>query len=49
MDIDGYKSYHSFRHDRMGGGVSIYVDESLKSEYVDDLSINGEIFEVMLC
>ena len=37
VDIDGYKSHHSFRYDRMGGGVSIYVDESLKSEYVDDL------------
>ena len=29
VDIDNYKSFHSYRDNMRGGGVSIYVRESL--------------------
>ena len=45
MEISGYKSYHSYRSGRVGGGVSVYVSDILRSTCVEELTLNGDIFE----
>ena len=45
IEIDGYKSYHSFRNEKIGGGVSVYVTDTLVSLGLDDLTINNEVIE----
>lgn len=37
--IDGYKSYHTYRNDKSGGGVSVYVRKNLHS--VKNLSFSN--------
>ena len=45
-DIPGYNSYHVYRTDRRGGGVSIYVGDHLESHQVEELSYISETLEV---
>lgn len=44
-DIPGFNSYHSFRTERTGGGVSVYVIDRLKSSMISDLTLNSPIGE----
>jgi len=44
--IDNYTGYHVFRTTRLGGGVSVYVINSLKGEHLTDFSFIGESYEV---
>ena len=43
--ISGFRSYHTCRSDRRGGGVSVYVSEKLKSYIIPDLSFTNSIAE----
>jgi len=45
-DLFGYRSYHIFRGDRRGGGVSIYVKNTHVSKLVPQLSFIGENMEI---
>ena len=45
MDIPGYYAFHSIRQNRLGGGVSILVSNSLSAELVPSLTLNNNIFE----
>lgn len=44
-DILGYKSYHSYRKNKRGGGVSIYVNEKLKSNILTNLTFDHNLAE----
>jgi len=44
-DIPGYKSYHSYRKDRGGGGISIYVSAKLKSKIISDICVITPVAE----
>jgi len=44
-EIDGYNGYHSFRHERGGGGVSIFILKSLLSSERPTLNLSEEIIE----
>ena len=44
----GYRSYHSVRFIRCGGGVSIYVDERFSSVEMTYLSCNNSDIECFL-
>ena len=37
-DIDGFSSYHTFRSDRKGGGVSVFVRQNFKSRKLQNIS-----------
>lgn len=39
VDIDGYKSFHSFRCGRRSGGVSVFVRESFSAFKLDEFSV----------
>ena len=44
--IDNYKSYHSLRADgRRGGGISVFLNDRLKSKLFVDATFNTEIIE----
>ena len=43
--IAGYNGYHSYRTDRVGGGVSVYVRETLNSSVIGDLTVNRDVIE----
>ena len=43
--IEGYKSYHTHRPDRSGGGVSIFVSAVLNSTYLPQLSSISNVVE----
>lgn len=45
VDIAGYRSYHSVREGKRGGGVTILVDEGLVFELCDSLSVIDPLFE----
>ena len=44
----GYRSYHSVRSGRRGGGVSIYVDERFSSVEITNLSCNNSDIECVV-
>lgn len=44
--IDGYQSFHSFRSHRQGGGVSIFIRDTLSSNS-ELFNINNEIYETI--
>jgi len=44
--IHGYRGYHSYRNGRLGGGVSIYILDTLQSTQIHSLTLNSELFEV---
>ena len=44
-DIDGYNAFHTFRSDRRGGGVSIFVRETLKSRLLSEQSCVTDFLE----
>ena len=43
--LDGYLGYHSARDERRGGGVSVYVQDSITSAAISQLSLSGPVFE----
>jgi len=45
-DIEGYSSYHIFRSNRRGGGVSIYVRSDHQSRLIPELSFIGDSCEI---
>ena len=45
LDNEGYKAYHSVRSDRVGGGVSVFVLNSLKSYIIQPLTVNSGLIE----
>ena len=46
-DIEGYKSYHVFRSEKRGGGVSIYVRNTIKSVIVSEKSCMYDFIECL--
>ena len=42
--IPEHKGYHCYRKDRVGGGVSIFVNDNIKSEPID-VNVSNDIFE----
>lgn len=47
-DISGYNDYHVFRSEKIGGGVSIYVRESLQSRFRNDISVSTDVVEACI-
>ena len=45
VDIDNYRSFHSYRDGVRGGGVSIYVMDSFESSLLEFTKINNNIIE----
>ena len=43
--LDGYESFHTFRRHRGGGGVSVYVGESIQATKLRHLSLCTETIE----
>ena len=43
--VPGYDVFHSVRHNRTGGGVSILVDTNFKASSLPDLTINNDDIE----
>lgn len=44
-DLEGYRSYHVYRTDRSGGGVSVYVKSAIKSHQIENLSLCHDSYE----
>ena len=38
--ISGFNSAHNFRHDKRGGGVSIFIKENLQYDVIDEMNIS---------
>ena len=50
-NIDNYEAHHIVRSDRQSGGISVYVDDSIRSRRIDELSfanLNIEVCTVQL-
>jgi len=45
-DLEGYDAYHTFREDKRGGGVSVYVRKGFKHKSIERWSYNGENMEI---
>ena len=45
INIPNYKCFHKHRVDRMGGGVSIFVKQDLRSRTRQDLMITTNLFK----
>ena len=45
-DIDGYSGYHTFRSDRNGGGISVYVRVGLGSCFLSEYSVITDDYEI---
>jgi len=45
-ELDGYNSYHVYRNERRGGGVSIYVKRKYNTSAIKDWSFIGFDFEI---
>jgi len=45
-EVDGYNAYHSYRTDKVGGGVSVYVSDNLASKQLHNLALIGDAYEV---
>ena len=45
LSIDGYTGYHSFRNDKIGGGVSVYVKSSFVSSKIEAMTVNNDLLE----
>lgn len=43
--VSGYSAFHSYRNNRGGGGVSIFVSDTLTSHPIDNLQINCDHLE----
>jgi len=48
-DLCGYGAYHVYRENKRGGGVSIYVRNSIKCTLLPDHSYVGDNFEICSC
>ena len=46
-NIKGYKSYHKVGEGRRGGGVSIYIDESVSCKILDDYNVSSDCIECL--
>ena len=46
IPVAGFTAFHSIRHDRRGGGVTILVSDVLKCNIIPALSCNNEIVEM---
>ena len=44
-EIEGFKSFHSFRKDSRGGGVSVFCPNSFFAQKINDLSICNNVLE----
>ena len=45
FNIPGYNSYHNYRRNRLSGGVSIFIKNTLHSEEIDSLNISNNVIE----
>ena len=45
-NLNGYTSYHTFRSTRRSGGVSVYINDKLKSNIVTEFSFANDIIEI---
>ena len=45
LNLSGYRSVHSYRADRRGGGLSLYIDQNMNYTVRTDLNINNDILE----
>ena len=43
--IPGFNSTHNFRTEKQGGGVSIFVKDSINFDVIDNLNISSEYIE----
>ena len=43
--LPGYNAFHNYREDRRGGGVSIFVKDSLSFQPLDQFNISTDDFE----
>ena len=41
VDLDSYNFIQHYRHDLVGGGVGLYLDNNMIFEMRDDLSVDG--------
>lgn len=46
LPVDGYKSYHSVRTDRKGGGVSVLVRDTIQSQLLPQFTLNNYKLEM---
>ena len=46
QNINGYKSFHSYRLNRIGGGVSIFITNELPSSEVSIMNMNNDNIEL---
>ena len=46
VEMDGYKSFHTIRHDRRSGGVSLYFDSALKVKQLTELCLCTNLIEI---
>ena len=44
-NIDGYSGYHTYRTERSGGGVSVYVRKNIRSIFLKEFSVCTEEYE----
>ena len=44
-DIDGYTGHHIYRDDRVGGGVSIFIRDTLRAVYISEMSFISDHLE----
>ena len=47
QEVLGFKSYHSIRRGKAGGGVTILVNDSCRSTKIDQMSINSPRAEIL--
>lgn len=46
LDVPGFNAYHSIRHNRRGGGVTVLVHSSLVSEQLTQFTVSQNLFEM---
>ena len=49
VDISGYKSFHTVRYQKRGGGVSVYFKHPVALKRIDQLSYCDDVLEMCSC
>lgn len=45
VQVDGYRSFHTFRTERRSGGISVFCKETLQSSRMDVYCVSSEVIE----
>ena len=45
-EINNYNSYHNYRKNRIGGGVSIFVKDTIKSVQIENINVMEDFAEI---